>query len=87
MSFCIRTQELDPDGEMLGEGWKSHVAAHCRKTVAEEWSFAVKEKREFYMRLEMKNRTTHKVINADVAALPAKVQGDVVGYVGRISLV
>lgn len=73
--------------EMLGEGWKSHVAASCRKAVAEEWAFAVKEKREFYMRLEMENRSTHRTITADVAALPAKVEGEVVGYVGRITLV
>jgi PAS domain S-box-containing protein len=75
-----------PD-EMLGEGWKSHVAAHCRKSVSEEWLFAVKEKREFYMRLDMENRTTHKILTADVTALPAKVNSQVVGYVGRITLV
>jgi PAS domain S-box-containing protein len=75
-----------PD-EMLGEGWKSQVAAHCRKTVAEEWSYAVKERREFYMRFEMENRSTHKIITVDVAALPAKVNGEVVGYVGRITVV
>jgi PAS domain S-box-containing protein len=73
--------------EMLGEGWKSHVAASCRRAVAEEWQNAVKEKREFYMLLEMENRSTHKIIRADVAALPAKVNNDVVGYVGRITLV
>jgi hypothetical protein len=46
-----------------------------------------KERREFYMRLDMENRSTHRIITTDVAALPAKVQGEVVGYVGRITLV
>lgn len=73
--------------EMLGEGWKSHVAAHCRRAVAEEWASAVRDRREYYQRIEMENRTTHEIIVADVAALPAKVQGQVVGYVGRITLV
>jgi PAS domain S-box-containing protein len=73
--------------EMLGEGWKSHLASNCRKSVAEEWSYAVKERREFYMRLDMENRSTHRIITADVSALPAKVQGEVVGYVGRVIIV
>jgi PAS domain-containing protein len=73
--------------EMLNEGWKSHLSVSCRRAVIEEWSFAVRDMREFYMRCELQNHLAHKAFTADVTAYPAKVDNKVVGYVGRITLV
>jgi PAS domain S-box-containing protein len=67
--------------QILGNGWVTSLPPQWREPVAEEWNSAVKERREFDMEYAFR-QPDGTIIPVTGHAIPVRVSGNVVGFVG-----
>jgi len=74
-------------GEATGLGWKNCIAPSDLSEYVEGWSSAVEDGRDFICDVRLRNLRTNQLIPVRVTADAVRVDGEVVGWMGRIERV
>jgi PAS domain-containing protein len=77
---------MTPD-DATGLGWKNCIAPADLPHYAENWASAVQDGRDFICDVRLRNVATNQLIPVKVTADAVRVDGEVVGWMGRIERV